>query len=96
MDRAKIQLSADELHLVTDEQVILTKNRVIGKMLGFFGLLVNSYRGIAADIIPPGIGQHPKISRGENYNGLPWYWIIKTFHEDDLFAFVACSCGEQF
>lgn len=88
MDHAKIQLSAEELHLVTDEQVILTKNRVMGKISDFFGLLANHYRMLAADIIPPGIRQHPKISRGENYNGLPYVILDypKHFTKDDIFA----------
>lgn len=88
MDRAKIQFSADELRLVTDEQVILTKNRVIGKVSGFFGLLTDSYRGIGGDVFPSDIRQHPKISRGENYNGLPYVILDypKHFTKDDIFA----------
>lgn len=88
MDRAKIQFSADELRLATDEQVILTKNRVIGKISGFFGSLANQYRMMAADIIPPGVGQHLKISRGENYNGLPYVILDypKHFTKEDIFA----------
>lgn len=88
MDHAKIQLSADELRLVTDEQFILTKNRVIGKISDFFGLLGNYYRMLVADTIPPGIRQHPKISRGENYNGLPYVILDYPNHftKEDIFA----------
>lgn len=88
MDHAKIQLSADELHLVMNEQVILTKNRVMGKISDFFGLLASSYSMMAADVIPPGVGQNPKISRGENYNGLPYVILDypRHFTKDDIFA----------
>ena len=89
MDNAKIQFSADELRLVTDEQFILTKNRIIEKISIFFGLLQNSYRIASADIFASlGIMQQPKISRGENYNGLPYVILDypKHFTKDDIFA----------
>lgn len=89
MDNAKIQFSADELRLVTDEQFILTKNRIIEKISIFFGLLQNSYRIASADIFSSlGIVQQPKISRGENYNGLPYVILDypKHFTKEDIFA----------
>ena len=89
MDNAKIQFSADELRLVTDEQVILTKNRIIEKISIFFGLLQSCYRIKSADIFSSlGIVQQPKISRGENYNGLPYVILDypRHFTKEDIFA----------
>ncbi|HRN57846.1 MAG TPA: hypothetical protein PLL71_15410, partial [Agriterribacter sp.] len=89
MDIAKIQFSADELRLVTDARVILTKNRIMEEIYGFFGLLANSYGMLFAALSSAeGISHHPKISRGENYNGLPYVILDypKHFTRDHIFA----------
>jgi len=89
MANAKIQFSADELRLVTDEQFILTKNRIIEKISIFFGALQDSYRIASACIYSSlDIVQQPKISRGQNYNGMPYVILDypRHFTKQDIFA----------
>lgn len=73
MDVSKIQLSSAEMELVLNAGIILTKNRVLSKVhalldevqqkqLSYIGL--NLKNEICA--VPP------KISKGENYEGLPY------------------------
>ncbi|MGZ3838711.1 MAG: hypothetical protein ACXVMS_13175 [Flavisolibacter sp.] len=72
MEGSKIHLSAAEWQLVRDPGVILTKNTIIQKTVALFGELMAAITEegapLAAEIrlIPP------KISRGENYQGLPY------------------------
>jgi hypothetical protein len=91
MESAKIRLSAEELSLASDTGVILTKNAVMtkaGELLGeFASFLQESMREpthAIADAIDPG----PKISRGENYLGLPYVILDfpRYFREHDIFA----------
>ncbi|HRP57516.1 hypothetical protein [Agriterribacter sp.] len=89
MDNTKIQFSADELRLAADEQFILTKNRIIEKVSVFFGALQSGYRTVSAGAFSSlDIVQHPKISRGENYNGLPYVILDypRHFTKEDIFA----------
>jgi len=71
----KIGLSADELRLVTDPAFILTKNAIIDKVYDMFGDLTLQMQ----EAIQPFSHEwnevleiSPKISRGENYLGLPF------------------------
>ena len=91
MDDAKIGLSEDELNLVTDARVILTKNAIIDKVYQLFGKLSTELqeriRPIAKDLddvmdIPP------KISRGESYLELPYVILDypRYFRPHDIFA----------
>jgi hypothetical protein len=74
MEVSKIQLSQAETDLMLNAEIILTKNRVLEKMkllleevMGKQLLFTNEYlRDHEAFFISP------KISRGENYLGLPW------------------------
>jgi hypothetical protein len=91
MESAKIQLSAEELALAIDPGVILIKNAVIARASDLLGdlsaFLQDETRELAhgiADAIDPG----PKISRGENYLGLPYVILDfpRYFREHDIFA----------
>ncbi len=78
MSGAKIQLSAEELLLVQNAEVLLTKNRIIGKVYDLFGVLADHYRAGAAEagVFDEAVLRNsPKISRGENYKGLPWVML---------------------
>lgn len=89
MDNAKIQFSQNELNLATDKAFILTKNRIIEKVYHLFGLLANKYVNISEDVLPLEVlSNPPKISRGENYNELPYVMLDypRLFSKDDVFA----------
>ncbi len=92
MREAKINLSPKEMELVTNAGWILTKNRIIGKAKMLLGeLQEKNSRTLLhyAEWIPKEIpGISPKISKGENYNGLP-YLILdypRVFSKKDIFA----------
>mgnify|MGYP003347769529 CR=1 FL=1 len=91
MESAKIRLSTEELALASDAGMILTKNSVMGKAGEFLGGMAAFLQGsmrnpstVIADAIAPG----PKISRGENYLGLPYVILDfpRYFREHDIFA----------
>jgi hypothetical protein len=66
-------LSAKELELVTNPNIILTKNAIIGKVYDLFGQLSEQYK---EQLQTTDLGHlHPKIARGENYQGLPWVML---------------------
>ena len=69
-------LSKYELELVTDPQIILTKNRIIAKVYEMFGSLSSMYVTASSDVLPAGLlSVSPKIARGENYLGLPYVML---------------------
>lgn len=89
MDKAKIRLSPKEMELVTNADWILTKNAIIEKTKILFGelqeILKESFK-------PVSTGDYtrvpPKISKGENYRGLP-YLILdypRIFDKENIFA----------
>jgi len=90
MDPAKIRLSAEEMALVNNAEWILTKNGILGKV----NLLLTAVQQTQQDILkaftdrlPPNfIQSSPKISRGENYLGLP-YMVLdypRFFAKEDI------------
>jgi hypothetical protein len=91
MDATKIRLSPEELALVKDAQVILTKNAIMQKMYGLLGSLqelnietIRSHKGLPAEVKKTGA----KISKGENYLGLPYLVLDQPryFEIGHLFA----------
>jgi hypothetical protein len=74
MNVAKLALSEEELRLVMDPGVILTKNAIIAKVMHLFGELSE---GMQNDLILPAevSAISPKISRGEFYQGLPYVML---------------------
>lgn len=85
MMAAKVQLSVEEMRLVTDPAWILTKNSIVRKVMEMFGDLSGEWRGIM-DGVAAGFG--PKISRGEQYKGLPWVMLDypRIFGKEDILA----------
>jgi len=74
MEGSKIHLSQPEIDLVCNTDIILTKNTIIKKAITMFEELqetmVESNKKISnADDI---FSVSPKISKGENYSGLPY------------------------
>jgi hypothetical protein len=91
MDDAKIGLSEEELILVKDPQVILTKNAVIDKVYQLFGKLsVELQQRIQpmAKELDDVMDIPPKISRGESYLELPYVILDypRYFRPYDIFA----------
>ncbi len=89
---AKIHLSALETELVNNKEWIFSKQKVIEKVYHLFGELHHTFRKIVEDEkeFLPSIFQKPggKISKGENYNGLP-YLILDypaMFSKENIFA----------
>ncbi|RYY81499.1 MAG: hypothetical protein EOO15_24360 [Chitinophagaceae bacterium] len=92
MDEAKIQFSPAEMELMCNAGVILTKNRIL------YGIrrLLESLEGQmqrAAYLADPGpladaLGPSAKISKGENYLGLPYLVLDypRSFDSRNIFA----------
>ena len=68
------------MELVQNAGLLLTKNRIIEKVYILLGEVAEQVRG--------DLGPSPKISRGENYQGLPWVMLDypRLFGKDDTFA----------
>jgi hypothetical protein len=82
---AKIQLSEEELKLVQNAEWLLTKNNIISKVYHLFGEIAEwQQRHISSVIFP----SSPKISKGENYQGLPYVMLDhpRVFGKEDVFA----------
>jgi hypothetical protein len=82
MENANLQLSPEEMLLVMQPGWILTKNSIIKKVVGLFAALSNEYRGLLQSPISP------KISKGENYQGLPYVMLDypRLFGREDVLA----------
>ena len=92
MNPAKIRLSATELELVTNADWILTKNGIIQKVKNMLEALQAEQQdylakekiNFPAELINP----LPKISKGENYKGLPYLVLDhpRYFDKENVFA----------
>lgn len=92
MGITKVTLSPKELELVNNADWILTKNAVIQKVYLLFGELSEVYRA-ALDkqglFTSEDLGtRSPKISKGEQYEGLPWVMLDypRNFSGDHSFG----------
>jgi hypothetical protein len=91
MNEAKIRLSAKEAELVQNAEFILTKNAIIIKAKQLLESVMEEQLDLlrTARSIPIEIKSFaPKISKGENYQGLP-YLILdhpRFFNLPDIFA----------
>ena len=89
---SKIQLSAEEKQLVSNSGWILTKHRIIEKVYHLFGNLsdqMQTYLQDRKDKIPVEVLQpSPKISKGEQYEALPYVVLDypRFFLKEDVFA----------
>lgn len=75
-ERTKIRLSPLEMELVTNTEWIFAKQLIIEKVYRLFGSLNEDYKKIISQkidlIIPELQSKNGKISKGENYKGLPY------------------------
>jgi hypothetical protein len=89
-DAAKIQLSSAERRLVMDPEWILTKNSIMGKVVELMaGLSPTVRRWWGEVVLPEGVvTPDPKISKGENYKGLPYVVLDypRIFGREDVLA----------
>jgi hypothetical protein len=76
MDSAKLRLSAEEMDLISRADWILTKNRLMEKLGGLFATIQEEQLRLLQKQSNPFpvevIASSGKITRGENYEGLPW------------------------
>ena len=97
MEGANLQLSPEEMRLVMEPGWILTKNSIIKKVVGLFARLSEEYR-VALEGLPAAPAAmaavagspfgSPKISKGENYKGLPYVMLDypRLFGREDVLA----------
>lgn len=88
---AKIHLSELETELVENKNWILTKHLVINKVFHFFGELNDIYKKIIKheqSFLPELKNSNGKISKGENYEGLPYVMLDypALFSKENVFA----------
>jgi hypothetical protein len=96
-------LSPEEATFVADPAWILMKNRIIGRTVAFFAQLGASMQnrdlsanrlnqpsggGVAEEVLREIRQTPPRISKGENYRGLPYVVLDypRRFGRDDVFA----------
>src|ERR1700733_538931 len=89
---SKIQLSEEEMQLVSNSEWILTKHRVIEKVYQLFGNLstkMQLYLQGNGQLLAPEILQLPaKISKGEHYEAMPYVVLDypRLFSKENVFA----------
>lgn len=90
MSGAKVTLSDAELALFQNSDLILTKNHILQQTKALLQLLQAQQEAAAGSLWPGQVvfTNHPKISRGENYLGLPWLVLDypRQFGREDVFA----------
>lgn len=92
MSGAKIRLSQKEMELAGNADLILTKNAVLQKINQLLGNLQEKqqqYIRLHAIQLPGEVlRSSPKISKGENYKGLPYQLLDypKFFDQANIFA----------
>ena len=77
------------MRLVSDPAWILTKNSVMGKVVELFAGLSGEWREMRWDLKGVDLARlEPKISKGEQYKGLPWVMLDypRVFGKEDVFA----------
>lgn len=92
MNEAKIRLSAKEMELITNADWILTKNEALLKIERVLANLQLQQKehltGIASELPTAFVNSSPKISKGENYQGLPYRLLDypKIFNQSEILA----------
>ncbi len=92
MSTTKVTLSPKELELVNNADWILTKNLIIQKVYDLFSEVANGYRNdigrFTSFQADPLFELAPKISKGEQYQQLPYVMLDfpRAFSEQDIFS----------
>lgn len=89
---SKLMLSDEEQQLVNNAGWILTKRAIIDKVVVLLGevseaqrLVLDAEKGWLPAVVS---GSSPKISKGENYQGLPYVMLDypRCFNDENIFA----------
>jgi hypothetical protein len=102
MNDAKIQFSPAEMELMNNSALILTKNKVLLKVKtmleGLQEELVHTVYQQPDFSSHPIFQESPKISKGENYLGLPYLVLDypRMFDSLNILQSVPCSGGAIF
>lgn len=92
MQQTKIQLLPAEMEFVSSPDIILTKNAILQKIKSFLEelqikqlVIIKRYSSQLPEEV---LKVSPKISRGENYKGLPWLVLDnpRHFEHNNIFA----------
>ena len=92
MQQTKIHLLPAEMEMVASPEFILTKNAILQKIKSFLGNVQIKQLEIlghyASQFPREVLKTSPKISRGENYKGLPWLVLDnpRHFQHNNIFA----------
>jgi hypothetical protein len=92
IQQTKIQFLPAEMELVSSPDIILTKNTILQKIKSFFEevqMKQHDILKIYSSQLPEEVLKiSPKISRGENYKGLPWLVLDnpRYFQHNNIFA----------
>ena len=92
MQQTKIQLLPAEMELVSSPDIILTKNAILQKLKNFLAEVqvkqLNILKDYSSEFPQEVLSTSPKISRGENYKGLPWLVLDnpRHFRHNNIFA----------
>lgn len=92
MDNAKIHLSIQESELVNNKEWLFYKKNIIDKVYNLLGGLNDQYRNIVENekqnLPVQFLNSGGKISRGENYKGLPFLILDypAIFNKENIFA----------
>jgi len=92
IEKVKITLSDKEQELVSNTDWILTKYAIIQKVYTLFGELLVPMQQVITDEkghLPEAVySNYPKISKGENYQGLPYVMLDypRCFEKDNTLA----------
>ena len=91
MGIANVKLSQTEFSMVTDAEIILTKNRILSRVMDLFGALAADYREQLQShwvFSPEVLELSPKIYRGEQYQQLPYVTLDfpRYFTREDILA----------
>ncbi len=81
-------LSEYEMNVATDKDFLFTKTRIIEKVYDVFGKLANEFAVHLNHSFQDIEAGTPKISKGENYKGLPYVILDypRIFHKEDILA----------
>ena len=84
MTSSKVTLSPEEWALVSNPDIILTKNAIIDKVYQLLGMVAEQYTRHTTELPDKLKGDWlqvaAKISRGEQYLGLPWVMLDYPRH----------------
>lgn len=90
MENTNVELSENELALVTNAEFILTKNSIIEKVYALFGTLSDEYKKMTTNNVLPAevLSISPKIYKGEQYRKLPYVMLDypRFFTKESVFA----------